>query len=129
MSWWDSSSPGWVDNLMPIYTQEITEFQSELATQIDILINHPGHQKLVSGKLLWTARSMRKIKTLASDISVYFPHHEFVAAARPGFYQTTFPRLCDFIENTLIELSRTLLDYPECEGSVACQLQDMLDSM
>ncbi|OQE36785.1 hypothetical protein PENCOP_c011G06630 [Penicillium coprophilum] len=129
MAWWDSSAPGWVENLMPTYIQELGEFRSEVMCQIDILINHPGHQQLVSEKIIRMARSMRKIKVLAYDISVYLPHHEFVTGARPGFYQTTFPRVCDFIQNTLIELGRALLDYPEIEESVASQLQDLLASM
>ncbi|KAJ5371949.1 hypothetical protein N7517_003955 [Penicillium concentricum] len=129
MAWWDSSAPGYIENLMPTYIKEICEFRSEVECQIDILVNYPGHQQLVSEKLIRTARSMRKIKTLASDISVYLPSHEFVAAARPGFYQTTFPRVCDFIEQTMIELSKALVDYPECDEDVASQLQDLLNTM
>ncbi|KAJ5817058.1 hypothetical protein N7447_009291 [Penicillium robsamsonii] len=129
MAWWDSSAAGYVENLMPIYTQEICEFREELTWQIDILTNHPGHRKLVSEKLIRTARAMRKINGLALDISVYLPGHEFVTAARPGYYQTTFPRVCDFIENILIELSRALVDYTQSEESVASQLQHLLNTM
>ncbi|CAI7589659.1 unnamed protein product [Penicillium glandicola] len=123
MAWWDSSRTDWLENLVPTYAQEILGFRAELEAQIETLIRYPGHQRLVSVRLVSTARSMRKIKTLASDISVYFPNNAYVAGKRPGFFQTTFPRLCDFIEKTLIELND-----PESQGSVAWQLQDMLDS-
>ncbi|KAF3016927.1 hypothetical protein E8E15_003490 [Penicillium rubens] len=129
MAWWDSSTPGWVYNLVPTYAQEIYKFRIELEGEIDILANHPGHQHIVSQRLTVTAKSLRKIKILASDISVYFPDSAFVAHRRPGFFQTTFPRLCDFIENTLIELSRTVIHDPRSELSVAWQLQDLIDSL
>ncbi|KAJ5520755.1 hypothetical protein N7463_001208 [Penicillium fimorum] len=114
---------------MPTYTQEICEFRKELMCQIDILTNHPSHQQLVSEKLIRTARVMRKVKGLAFDISVYLPDHEFVTAARPGFYQTTFPQICDFIENTLIGFSGALVDYPESDESVVSQLLNLLNTM
>ncbi|KAJ5511021.1 hypothetical protein PEX1_047010 [Penicillium expansum] len=129
MAWWDSSKPYWLENLVPIYTQEIYNFRADLESEIEILVNHPGHQHIVSQRLTMTARSMCKIKMLASDISVYFPDHPFVTRKRLGFFQTTFPRLCDFIERTLIELSRTLMKDLRSERSVAWQLQDMLDSL
>ncbi|CDM32886.1 hypothetical protein PROQFM164_S02g003037 [Penicillium roqueforti FM164] len=129
MAWWNSSTPGWVENLVPTYTQEIYKFRLELEGEIQILVRHPGHQHIVSQRLTMTARSLRKIKTLASDISVYFPDHPFVTRKRLGFFQTTFPRLCDFIERTLIELSRTLIHDPKSEISIAWQLQDILDSV
>ncbi|KAJ5193205.1 hypothetical protein N7449_009347 [Penicillium cf. viridicatum] len=110
MAWWDSSSPYWLENLVPILAQETNGFRAEL-------------------RLTMTARSMRKIKMLASDISVYFPNHPLITGRRPGYFQTTFPRVCDFIEKTLIELSRTLMNDPRSEASVAWQLQDMLDGL
>ncbi|KAJ5472323.1 hypothetical protein N7530_006324 [Penicillium desertorum] len=129
MAWWDSSASGWVYNLVPTYAQEIYRFRIELEGEIDILVNHPGNQHIVSQRLTMTAKSLRKIKMLASDMSVYFPDNAFVAHRRPGFFQTTFPRLCDFIENTLIELSRTVIHDPHSERSVAWQLQDLLDCL
>ncbi|QQK47670.1 hypothetical protein Pdw03_5305 [Penicillium digitatum] len=76
-----------------------------------------------------TAVSMRKIKMLAAGISVYFPDHPLVTRKRLGFFQTTFPRLCDFLERTFLELSITLKKDLRSESSVAWQLQDMLDSL
>ncbi|KAJ5680205.1 hypothetical protein N7536_011344 [Penicillium majusculum] len=113
MAWWDSSSPYWLENLMPIFAQETNGFRAELVYQIDVLVNHPGYQYIVSQRLTTTARSLRKIKMLA----------------RPGYFQSTFPRVCDCIEKTLIELSRTLMNDPHSEASVAWQLQDMLDGL
>lgn len=129
MAWWDSSSPYWLENLVPIFAQETNEFRALLGIHIDVLVSHPGHQHIVSQRLTMTARSMRKIKMLASDISVYFPNHPLITGRRPGYFQTTFPRVCDFIEKTLIELSRTLMNDPRSEASVAWQLQDMLDGL
>lgn len=129
MAWWDSSSPYWLENLVPIFAHETNGFRSELVYQIDILVNHPGHQHIVSQRLATTARSLRKIKMLASDISVYFPNHPLITGRRPGYFQSTFPRVCDFIEKTLIELSRTVMNDPRSEMSVAWQLQDMLDGL
>ncbi|CAG8908884.1 unnamed protein product [Penicillium egyptiacum] len=129
MAWWDSSASGWVHNLVPNYAKEINRFRIELEGEIDILVNHPGHQHIVSQRIAMTAKSLRKIKMMANDISVYFPDNAFVAHKRPGFFQTTFPRLCDFIENTMFELSRILIFEPQSERSVAWQLQDLLDSL
>ncbi|KAJ6128156.1 hypothetical protein N7471_009373 [Penicillium samsonianum] len=47
MAWWDSSTPGWVYNLMPTYEQEIYRFRLELEGEIEILANHPGHQHII----------------------------------------------------------------------------------
>ncbi|CAG7963161.1 unnamed protein product [Penicillium nalgiovense] len=129
MAWWDSSASRWAYNLLPNYAQEIYRFRLELEGEIEILVNHPGHQHIVSQRLTMTAKSLRKIKILASDISVYFPDNAFVARRRPGFFQTTFPRLCDFIENALIEPSKTVIHDPHSEHSVAWQLQDLLDTL
>ncbi|CAI7593260.1 unnamed protein product [Penicillium palitans] len=107
MAWWDSSSPYWLENLVPIFAQETNGFRAELVYQIDVLVNHPGYQHLVSQRLTTTARSLRKIKMLASDISVYFPNHPLIAGRRPG----------------------TLMNDPRSEASVAWQLQDMLDGL
>jgi hypothetical protein len=35
-NWWDSSTPGWVYNLVPTYAQEIYKFRIELEGEIDI---------------------------------------------------------------------------------------------
>ncbi|KAJ9488844.1 hypothetical protein VN97_g4434 [Penicillium thymicola] len=129
MAWWDSSSPNWLENLVPIFAQETSGFRAELVYQIDILVNHPGYQHIVSQRLATTSRSLRKIKMLGSDISVYFPNDPLITGRRPGYFQTTFPRVCDFIEKTLMDLSKTLIKDPHSEASVAWQLQDMLDGM
>lgn len=123
----DSPVPSWIETLVPTYMQAIHAFRTELETQIEILLNHPGHQQIVSGKIYLVADSMAKIKTLASSISVYYPEDPLVVCKRPGFFQTTFPRFCDFVEDTLFELSSDLVDESESQISVAYQLQDILD--
>ncbi|KAJ5463255.1 hypothetical protein N7475_008199 [Penicillium sp. IBT 31633x] len=123
----DGSVHTWVENLVPNYMQAIRAVRTELETQIEILINHPGHQKIVSGKIFLVADSMANIRTLASNISVYYPEDPLVVCKRPGFFQTTFPRICNFIEDTLFELSADLVDEPESQLSVAYQLQDILE--
>ncbi|KAJ6099155.1 hypothetical protein N7467_000690 [Penicillium canescens] len=112
MAWWDSSTPGWTEGLIPNYEQECEDFLLTLDAQITVLHHCPG--------------SGPQLKMLGDDVCAYFPNHPIVTSKPPGYWSEVFPQKCEYLEEAMGILSYALLSDPTCQHRVADEIVQLM---